>query len=454
MRIGKKVLVWLMVLALITSLAACSGSKQQTSDATNDQTASATTAVKEATTPATNNQPPVEITWAMQGAANEIAGWQAMTDAANAKLQDKNITVKIQKINTSSWDEYYQKITAQIAGGNIPDIGRIAESLMPQVISKDQVVEITPYLNEIDMSQFFEGTLNNAGTQNGKTYGLPCGVYQFLLYYNKDLFDKKGIPYPSSDWDNPITLDQVAEYSKKLTEGEGATKKFGFYGNADIFAISSLAGDYIYKADGTYQFTDNHMKVFDLLSTMLSKDHSMPTPVDTKVMGGMDMFRAGRVAMCDEGTWWQQSVRDIKDFKVGIAATPAIQGKAKSSAFIDNFVIWKGGKHEKESWEALKAIFSEEGFNALAKTGTGGVPVNKNTLNNLQDQLIGSIFDDTSKKSFIQALDHTMTMPYNTQYNEISQKTSSILETWMAGKKTSNTAITELKTYLEEATKK
>jgi len=457
MKFGRKALIWLMVLIMSVSLIACSGgSDKKSTETQTDQSQSdnSTAANNEKTSQDATPQSPVEIIWAMQGAANELEGWQAMTDAANAKLKDKNITIKIQKINTSSWDEYYQKITAQIAGGNIPDIGRIAESLMPQVISKNQVVELTPYINEIDMSEFFEETFNNAGKQDGKIYGLPSGVYQFLLYYNKDMFDEKGIPYPSSDWNNPITFEQLVEYAKLFTEGEGANKKFGYYGNADIFAIGPIAGEHIYKADGTYQITDAHKKVFDLFNTMLTVDHSMPTPVDTKIMGGMDMFRAGRVAMCNEGTWWQQTVREITDFRVGIAATPVIQGKAKSAGFIDNFVMWKGGKHEKESWEALKAIFSEEGFNALAKTGTGGVPVNRKTLDSLQDELIGSIFDETDKQSFIQALDHIMAMPYNTNYNEVSQKAGSILESWMVGKKTTADTINELETYLGEVTKK
>jgi hypothetical protein len=81
------------------------------------------------------------------------------------------------------------------------------------------------------------------------------------------------------------------------------------------------------------------------------------------------------------------------------------------------------------------------------------VPVNRNTLDNLSDQLIGSVFDDTSKASFIQALDHTMTMPYNTKYNEISQKATSVLETWMVGKKSTDDTIQELKEYLDKATK-
>lgn len=445
MKSMSKVLNWLIIFSVLMLFAACGNSN--TSAPTDSGAAASQTPVQQEPTP--KDLTPVEVTWAMQGAANELEGWQAMADVANEKLKDQSISVKIQKINTNSWDEYYQKITAQMAAGNIPDIGRIAESLMPQVISKDQVVELTPYMNEIDKSQYFEGLFNNAGNQGGKLFGLPSGVYQKIMYYNKDLFDKKGIAYPSSDWDNPITLEQLAEISKKLTEGTGANKKFGYFSEFDIYMIGAMAGENIYGTNGYEQLTDSHKKVFDYYNTMINQDKSMPTPVDTKIMGGMDMFRAGKVAMIYDGTWWHQAARDIKDFKVGIAAAPMLQGKAGSSSFIDNFVIWKGTKHEKEAWEALKAIFSEEGFDALAKTGTGGIPVNRGTLEKLQDQLIGTSFDEQDKKSFMQALDHTVPMPYNTSFNEVSQKAASILEPFMVGKKNTDETISALKEYLE-----
>lgn len=446
----KKVFSWLMILSVLATFTACGNSKSDS--AADSGKAASPNPTQQEVTP--ENQTPVEITWAMQGAANELEGWQAMADAANEKLKDKKISIKIQKINTNNWDEYYQKITAQMAAGNIPDIGRIAESLMPQVISKDQVVDLSTYINDIDKSQYFEGLFNNAGNQDGKLYGLPSGVYQKIMYFNKDIFDQKGIPYPSSDWDNPITLEQLTDISKKLSEGKGADKKFGYFSDFDIYMIGAMAGESIYSSDGTTQLTDNHKKVFELYNQMINIDHSMPTPVDTKIMGGMDMFRAGKVAMIYDGTWWHQSAREIKEFNVGIAAAPMLQGKAGSSSFVDNFVIWKGTKHEKEAWEALKAIFSEEGFDALAKTGTGGIPVNRKTLEKLEDQLIGTSFSDQDKKSFIQALDHTVPMPYNTSFNEVSQKATSILEPFMVGKKGTDETLSTLKEYLDSISKK
>lgn len=376
----------------------------------------------------------VEVTWAMQAAANEIGGWQAVVDAANEKLAEKNIRIVVQKINTSNWDEYYQKVTAQIAGGNSPDIGRIAESLMPTVIQKQQVMNITDRFNaEIDRSQYFDTVFDNAGVQDGNMYGLPSGVYHKLMYYNKDLFDKAGIAYPSGDWDNPITIADLVETAAKLSSGDGIDRTYGYYGEADIFMVGCFAGDNIYSADNTFKINDNHKTIYKALDQMLNTDKSMPTPVETKIMGGFDMFRAGKVAMVVDGTWWHQTAREITDFNVGIASAPSLNGAAKAVSFIDNYVIWSGTKHPEESWEALKAIFSEECFNVLAETGNGGVPVNRETLKNYESALIGERFSQTDKESFIQSLDHTWPMPYNANFNEVSQQTTSVLEPWMVG---------------------
>lgn len=455
MKMWKSRRVWIAgwTALLLLALTACGGGKADNTSRNSEAPATAPAAVaSETPDDAGQFKEPVEITWALQGAANELEGWQAMIDVANEKLKEKKITIKIQKINTSSWDEYYQKMTAQMAAGNIPDMGRIAEELMPQVISKDQVVDLTPYLSELDLSSYFEGPLyQNAANKDGKTYGLPSGVYQMLLYYNKDLFDAKGIPYPSTDWNHPTSLEEVREIAKKLTEGTGTKKTFGFAAGLGLFDLNQYASKYLYNKDGTHDFSDSVRQTMSIIDAMLKQDKSMPNPSDQKVMGSMDMFRAGRIGMTVDGTWWHQSIRETKNFRVGIAAIPSLGGqKGRSNSFIDQFVIWKGTKHEKEAWEALKALFSEEAIDALAKTGTGGVPVNKNTLDKLQNEMIGSIFTEEDRATFIKALDFTAAMPFNLQQKEIAQKQGAINDSWTNGKKSVDETIADWIKLIEE----
>lgn len=450
----KKIFALLLVALMLFSLTACA----QTADPA--KPAAETTQETQSENPDTvaadntDDGEVVEIVWAMQGAANETEGWNAVVAAANEQLKDENIKIVVQNIPTADWDEYYQKITAQIIGGDCPDIGRIAESLMPIAIEKNQVMDLTDKINaEIDRSQYFDTVFNNAGAKDGKIYGLPSGVYQKLVYFNKDIFDNAGIAYPSSDWDHPTTLQEYVEIAKQLSSGEGANRNYGFYCETDIFMVGCFAGENLYSADNTYAITDAHKEVYRYLDQMLNVDKSMPTPVDTQIMGGFDMFCAGKLAMVCDGTWWQQTARGITDFNVGIAAAPSLDGSANAGSFIDNYVVWKDSKHPEEAWKALKAIFSEACANELAKTGTGGVPVNRNTLANYSATLIGENFDETSQASFMQSMDHTWAMPYNASFNEVQSQTNALLQPWMVGNKSLDDALVELDATLADLTK-
>lgn len=413
--------------------------------AATDGNAAATSENGSANESETTSSEPVELKFAMQANAGEIAGWTAMIEAANKKLKDegKNITIKIDKINTSSWPEYYQKVTAQIAADKSPDLGRIAESFMPQIIKKDQALEITSQLDTLDKSQYFENTFKSAGFQNGKYYGLPSGIFYMVMYYNKDMFKAKGIAEPSHDWNNAISFQQTRDIAKQFTEGEGANKKFGLSAGpytsyaAGMFSVSN-GGKNIFNDDLTPAVKSPETReVYQWFDDMLRVDHSMPRPTDTKIMGGFDMFKAGRVAMAVDGTWYAGSIKnDIKNFNVGIAPVPAGKGVASSAQFIDNFLIWKGTKHPAEAWEALKAIYSKEAWDALAKTGVGGMPIQKESFEAVSKNLLADKVSAEDMQAFQDALEHTQSVPYNDFYEESDQKINAQIDNWLLGKNT------------------
>ena len=57
----------------------------------------------------------------------------------------------------------------------------------------------------------------------GGIYGLPVYVPPAAIYYNKDIFDKFGVPYPKDG----ITWDELFELNKRLTRKEGDVQYFG-----------------------------------------------------------------------------------------------------------------------------------------------------------------------------------------------------------------------------------
>lgn len=438
----RALLVWAVIIALTLSMAACGNSGATKTTTTQTEVSSTVPAASDTATPSTPAEK-VTVNFGMIAFANEIPGWTAMISAANTKLAEKNIEIKITQIPAQGWPEYYQKIITQMAAGNAPDIGRTAESFLPQFINKGQVVDLTEYLKDLDMSQYYEKTFQGSSFQNGKYYGLPSGVYDMVMYYNKDLFQKASLQTPSQDWKNAVSFDQVREYAKKLTSGEGANKIFGFWGGPYMAYIGmyskSNGGKNVFNEDGTPAINDATAKgVYKWFDDMLRTDKTMPSPTVTKVMGATDLFKAGRLAMCVDGTWNQQAMKAITKFKVGIAAVPAGKGQAYSSQFVDTFVMFKGTKHEKESWEALKAIISKEGFDALAPSGTGGIPVVKATVEGMKDVMFGTSFDDNDKKCYFDAFDNVLGVPYSEYYQEADSKVNAAMDEWMLGKITSD----------------
>jgi len=77
----------------------------------------------------------------------------------------------------------------------------------------------------IDLSRF-EPTIIDAMRQisDGKLHGLPVFNNNTILYYNKALFDKFGVPYPKDD----MTWDEMNELSRKLNRSEDGKQYYGF----------------------------------------------------------------------------------------------------------------------------------------------------------------------------------------------------------------------------------
>ncbi|MDF2714098.1 MAG: extracellular solute-binding protein family 1 [Paenibacillus sp.] len=79
--------------------------------------------------------------------------------------------------------------------------------------------------HKVDLSKLeptvIDGIRQSSG---GKLTGIPVHTNNMVLYYNKTLFDKFGVPYPKDG----MTWDQLLELSKKLTRNEGGMQYYGF----------------------------------------------------------------------------------------------------------------------------------------------------------------------------------------------------------------------------------
>lgn len=385
-----------------------------------------------------------------------ITAWTACIDAANAKLKEegKNIVIEGVQVPVSDWNEYYTKITTQIAAGTGPDIGLIAESFMPQCIDAGIALDITQYMDRINLDEYFSATFYNAAYQDGKFYGLPGSLYYMLMYYNKDLFDAAGVEYPSGDWTNAITFDGVLDACSKIAGGKGASKTYGLSAGpymAFIGMYSMNNGGYnVFDENGNVMLTSpESLEIYNWFDELLNNGY-LPRPSDTQVISAFDMFTSGRIAMLIDGSWSLTSLYQYDDINVGLAAIPSNVSNTASAMYVDSFVVYKGTQNEEAAFEALRAMISYEGWNALAQTAFGGVPLHRQAFEDNKEKFLPMNMTAEDLEVLINGMDHAVRVPYNEYYEQADYEANLAMDEWLLGNITAEEYAAKVKGIVEK----
>ncbi len=321
----------------------------------------------------------VKITYSMWGSAEEGKTVQATADQFNAS-QDR-IEVEVVAI---PWESYMTKLNTQATGGQLPDTGMLKEEGVIQW-STDGMLN--------DVSSMYEGSDSKpldslAYKYQGKTVAYAAANEVLLLYYNKDMFDKAGVPYPPSALDQAWNWDEFVAAAKKLTvdkngkhPGEDGFNPEGIvqYGASvenlpwqlETWALSNGGG--YYSADGTEVRIgeDASIEAIQKVADLYLKDHVAPLSVGQTDDGIQRTIIAGTVAMATNGQWnvgTSLNVAKEEGLNYGIAVLPYMKDKVTLGTGGAN-VVFSQTKHPQEAMEWLKWYNSEENNWGLISSG-------------------------------------------------------------------------------------
>lgn len=168
----------------------------------------------------------------------------------------------------------------------------------------DQYLALDAYLaqeEDFGASQFFPGAFE-AFQSSGKQLGVPLGIDPFVLYYNRDLFDSMGVPYPQPGW----TWSDFLALGRSLRDEESGT--YGY-------------------THATSQFIDSMMFVYQHGGSLVDANGrpSLTDPLTVEaIQWYIDLFRTYNVAPTDEqaerlwGSVNQAGIGGITTGKVGM----------------------------------------------------------------------------------------------------------------------------------------
>lgn len=301
----------------------------------------------------------------------KYALWDKNQEPTIRKMADQftkenpNITIDIE---LTPYGQYWTKLETAATGGSLADVFWMNGPNVGKYAQGDMMMPLDSKFKDDNVSTSdFPDSLIKLYTVGGKLYAMPKGFDTIGLYYNKAIFDKAGVHYPTDTW----TWDDMAAAAKKLTD-----KSSGIYG----VAAADLSQENYYNTIpqfGGYVISDDKKKSgYDDPNTIkgiqcwldLIKDGVSPTAQQMTETTPDNMFESGKLAMIYTGSYMlseYSSNENIKD-KFDIQILPIATKRATVIHGIGN-VIYSKTKYPDQAWKFVKWLGGKEANDMQAK---------------------------------------------------------------------------------------
>lgn len=310
----------------------------------------------------------VTLRWVINSSERDRSFYAVLQKAFEAK--HPHIHIQFIKQNEGN------KVETMIAGGDAPDIISIGADKLHYYLEAGVFRDLTPMMSRADrddLRSFFPVCLEPF-MENGRVYALPWSYVPFILFYNKNLFDREGLPYPNDDW----TWNDYRAAAKRLTrdvDGDGLMDEFGaaFAQWQDgYYCWFFQNGGRVLSRDGKRAtFTDPKVvEAVRFLHTLTREDRTIPTDTNKPKAVGTGLFEAGKLAMNGPtGSFYIPAYRQYEKVDWDIASVPAGPSGKGTIVAPQAHGVSSQSQHPREAYELVKFISGPEGQMLLAQSG-------------------------------------------------------------------------------------
>jgi len=295
---------------------------------------------------------PVELTYLVSPGGLNQADFEKNI---NQQVRKKYPNFTIKPLEMWPQDALATQTSFDIIGGSFTTIG----TLVDLGITTDLTDVAKKYGADLDR---FEPNLLKSirEADGGKLFGLPYYANHQVMFYNKDLFDKFGAPYPKDH----MTYEETLEIARKMTRTDGGITYRGFAGD-----LNSILGQNRYAASvvdpATHQVSfagdDRWRRLFDALIPLFQVPGYGATEKLLDRNAQRDLFRKEKSAAMwvtgaseyprpeDQVHWDMVSEPVFSDYREG--GPVAIFGL---------YLVSSTSKHRDEAFLAVEQLTSDE----------------------------------------------------------------------------------------------
>jgi multiple sugar transport system substrate-binding protein len=333
-----------------------------------------------------------------------------------------------------------------IAAGQTPDV--MIQGAGPDLINLQELklaYDLLPLIkeNKLDLKKFIPSGLDMVKlySGNGTLTALPFTMGFRTMYYNRDLFDKFGTPYPAAH----MSWEDAIELAKKVTRTDGGTQYFGFSLNgAQYLPIKNEArADFIdSKTNKSIVDSDVWKRVFDLTRRV----YQIPGN-DGAFKGANGLFmKEKRLAMLVASN----ELRNMNDINWDVTAIPTLKESPRVGGYSQavGLSISATSKHKEAAFLFILNTLSDEVQLEMARNGRPSPLTDKKYVD-----AFGKGMKNVTDQHLNRILDIEFTVPKSvSKYDNIGQKemTAALADVVTNGKDI-NTALREAGDRINQA---
>lgn len=266
---------------------------------------------------------------------------------------------------------YQDVLISEIEAGTAPDVFWIPGTDIARFAEAGLILNLADLAaadETYSADNFYAGpmgflTTGIEGAENA-LWGLPRDVSAFAIYYNADLFDEAGVPYPETGW----TWDDFLGAASAINDLGDEIYGFGmnaWWANWGYWV--NAAGSGFFNEDFTGCGLQNEGTVAGLqfATDLFTNGIAVPWGTDSE-----PPFLAGNVGMFMNGRWATPGTIANATFNWNVASLPiGPSGKGTNWLFWGAYVVNAKTEHPAEAWELVTRLTNPDVQGQIASLG-------------------------------------------------------------------------------------
>lgn len=402
----------------VASLAGCSGKEQSAAGGNTD---------------AAKPKEPVTLTFF--NLANTVLPEDQFKKYVEEPVKKKYPHISFKYIQGDTKDNTIEKL---VSSGVVPDIVTGGPSSLFDFMNVGLTADMTPLIekHKFDLGRFDDQSVAffKGYSTKGELISLPVTTDQNVLYYNKDIFNKFGVPYPTDF----MTWDDVYDITRKVTRNESGVNYRGIDVQRGYLTYNQMSLPYVDPKTNKAIFNNDSWK--SLFATM-EKLHAIPGN-EYKSGGQTDFIKNQNLAM--HVTYnIIMLLKDQPNLNWDMVTMPSFAQKPKTglAPFPQHMLVTAPSKYKDDAFLVLDTMLTDE-VQTLRGRNEGIAPALKKK--SVQDEFMKGV-DFAAGKNVGALFKLNFAAPrIGTPYDKIGiSEVSNALTSVLQGKKDTNTALRE-----------